>query len=154
MQFERKSFQAQPYLYVAKECSYEGDAIADAMGAAFGEVFGFIAQTGITPLSMPITVYHGMDPKTLRFQSGVFVSEKDAAKAKDPVKAGQLPACDAMTTTHQGPYTNLNQSHGALWKHMEEAGIEGAMPVWEIYVDDPEHTAPDQLRTEIYRAIA
>ena len=55
--------------------------------------------------------------------------------------------------THVGPYSNLNQSHGALWKYMETEGIPGAMPVWEIYIDDPDGTDEDKLRTEIYRAI-
>ena len=154
MEFTRKTFEAQPYLYVAKECSYEGSAIADAMGSAFGDVFGFIGQSGISPLSMPITVYHGMDPNTLRFQSGVFVTQEDADKATGTVKAGLLPAGDAMTTTHVGPYSNMNQSHGALWKHMEDEGIAGTMPVWEIYIDDPDKTDEANLRTEIYRAIS
>lgn len=153
MEFARKTFEAQPYLYIAKETVYDGPKIAQAMGDAFGEVFGFIGQAGITPLSQPITVYHGMDPETLRFQAGVFVTAEDAAKATAPVQAGELPAGDAMSTVHVGPYDNLNQSHGALWKHMEAEGIPGAMPVWEIYIDDPADIDPAKLRTEIYRAV-
>lgn len=153
MEFERKSFDVQHYIYVDKECSYEGSAIADAMGSAFGEVFGFIGQQEIKPLSMPMTVYHGMDPEMLRFQSGAMISSEDAKKATGRVKSGQLPAVDAITTTHVGPYSSLNQSHGALWKYMEAEGIPGAMPIWEIYIDDPDDTEEDKLRTEIYRAI-
>lgn len=36
---------------------------------------------------------------------------------------------------------------------METEGLTGAMPVWEIYVDDPGETPPEAVRTEIYRMI-
>ena len=154
MEISRTTLQAQPYLFVEGECPYEGEKIAEAMGAAFGQVFGFVGEAGIAPQSAPITVYLAMDPSILRFRSGVMVSAEDAKKATGEVQADNLPAGDAMMTTHIGPYSNMNQSHGALWKHMEAEGIEGAMPVWEVYVDDPEDTDEAELRTEIYRAIA
>jgi len=47
----------------------------------------------------------------------------------------------------------LNKTHGALWAHMEAEKIDGAMPVWEVYIDDPGDTPEATLRTEIYRAI-
>ena len=154
MDFERRTLPAQPYLYVEGESPYEGEKIAAAMGAAFGKVFGFVAEAGISPLSAPITVYLGMDPSTLRFRSGVMVSAADAAKADAGVLADELPGGEAMATVHVGPYGKMNETHQALWNHMEEHAIEGAMPVWEVYVDDPEETDEAELRTEIYRAIA
>jgi len=61
MEFTRQTLPAQHYLYVTRECPY-GPEIAEAMGSGFAEVFGFVAENGITPLSMPMSVYHGMDP--------------------------------------------------------------------------------------------
>lgn len=153
MEFIRKTFDAQPYLYVDRECPYDGPKIAEAMGSAFGEMFGFAAQQGITPRSMPMSVYMEMDPAMLRFRGGFLVSAEDAGKASGEVKADTLPAGDAMHALHVGPYMNLNQSHKALWNHMEQTGIPGTMPVWEIYVDDPGEVSEETLRTEIYRAI-
>ena len=40
-----------------------------------------------------------------------------------------------------------------MWQFMSDEGIEGAMPIWEIYVDDPAQVAPEDLRTEIFRAV-
>lgn len=152
MDFARKSLQTQHYIYVDREVPY-GPEIADAMGSAFGEVFGFIGKNGVSPLSMPMSVYTGMDPEILRFRGGVIVSAADAAKASGNIKSDTLPEGDVMHVTHLGPYHNLNKTHQALWKHMETEGIPGAMPIWEIYVDDPGEVAEDQLRTEIYRTI-
>lgn len=152
MEFHRKTLPAQPYLYVDREVPY-GPQIAEAMGSAFAEVFGFVAEHGITPLGMPMSVYLGMDPAILRFRGGVLVSEDDAAKASGPIQRDTLPAGEAMMATHVGGYDTLNKTHQALWSHLETEGLTGAMPIWEIYVDDPGDTSPDELRTEIYRRI-
>ena len=58
MQFERKTFDAQPYVYVEKTCDYS--EIAQNMGDAFGAVFGFFSAHGITPLSAPMSLYTDM----------------------------------------------------------------------------------------------
>ncbi len=155
MTFERKTLPAQPYLYVICESAMEGAAIAEAMGAGFGQVMGFVGQNGITPASMPMSVYTEMPSSgRMTFQCGVMVSAEDAAKATGPILAGELPAGSAMFALHTGPYDRLSQTHNALWDHMKAEGLEAAMPVWEVYVDDPGSTAPDALRTEIFRAIA
>lgn len=152
MEFERVVLEEEPYIYVDKEVPY-GPEIAQAMGAAFGEVFTFATKQGLTPLSAPMSVYVGMDPKILRFRGGVKVSANDAKKVTGPIKADALPAGPVMMGVHKGPYQNLNQSHGAMWDHMKAKDIPGTFPIWEIYIDDPGEVAEDNLRTEIYRAI-
>ena len=107
----------------------------------------------IVPLSMPMSVYIDMDPKILRFRGGVMVASEDAAQASGTLNAATLPAGEAMHVMHVGPYDNLGDTHKAMWDHMKTQGINGTMPVWEIYVDEPGVVAPDALRTEIYCAI-
>lgn len=152
MSFENKSLPAQAYIYVNREVPY-GPEVGPAMGSAFGEVFDFVGQNGLAPLAMPMSVYTGMDSEILRFQGGVIVSAEDAAKASGNIKAGELPAGDVLTTTHVGPYDNLGETHKAMWAYIAENGMEVAMPIWEIYVDDPENVAPEDLKTEIYCAL-
>lgn len=153
MEFVRKSLPAQHYIYVDRECNY-GPEIAEAMGSAFGEVFGFVGENGIAPISMPMSVYTGMDPAKLRFRGAVIVSQEDAAKASGNIKADVLPEGDAMTVTHVGSYMGMGDTHKAMWGHMKEQDIPGTMPVWEIYVDDPTEVDEETLRTEIYCAIS
>lgn len=152
MSFSRKTLEPQHYIYVDREVPY-GPEIGPAMGSAFGEVFGFVAANGITPLAMPMSVYTGMDPDILRFRGGVIVSAEDAGKATGQIKADTLPGGDVMTTTHLGSYDLMSETHKALWAHMEAEGIKGGMPVWEIYIDDPDTVAEADLRTEIYCTI-
>ncbi|MEL6681721.1 MAG: GyrI-like domain-containing protein [Pseudomonadota bacterium] len=152
MTFIRKTLPEQPYLYVERECPY-GPEIAEAMGSGFAAVFGHVSAQGITPLSMPMSIYLGMDPEILRFRAAVMVNAEDAAKADGDVKAATLPAGDAMSTMHLGSYDKMNETHQALWQYMETEKTPAKMPVWEIYIDDPAKTPADKLRTEIYRMI-
>ena len=153
MKFTRKTFAEQPYLYVERECDYDGAKIAEAMGSALTEILSFVGEKHITPLSAPMSIYMSMSPDKLRFRGAVKVTAKDAARAEGTVKSGSLPLGDAMATVHTGPYSHLNVTHQALWKHMEDNAIPAAFPVWEIYIDDPGKVAEDKLRTEIYRKI-
>ena len=154
MTFERKTLPEQHYLYVDREASLSGPEIASAMASGFGELFGFAKEKGVNPLAMPMSVYMEMPAgDKMAFRASVFVSAEDAKRAEGEIKAGVMPAGEVFTTTHIGPYANLNQTHKALWDHIEAQGISKAMPVWEIYVDDPASTEEAELRTEVYRAI-
>lgn len=154
MKIERRTLPEQPYFYVDRE-AVMGPEIGEAMGSGFGEVFGFLGQAGITPAGMPMAIYLEMPSSaTVRFRTGVFVSAEDTAKASGNVKAGVIPAGEAVTATHVGSYSNMNQTHQALWAHCDEVGYTKAMPVWEVYVDDPGEVEGEKLRTEIYRRVA
>lgn len=155
MQIEEKTFKKQHYIYVAGQAPMmDAKAIAHAMGSAFGQAFGFLNSAEITALSSPISVYTKMPGAKMKFRCGFFVSREDAKKAEGDVKAGKIPPCTALHALHVGPYRNMNQTHGAIWAHAKANGLASAMPVWEIYIDDPEKTPPEELRTEIYHSLA
>lgn len=151
MNIEKKILDEQHYLYVDRECAFEPQSISEAMGSGFGEVFGFAGQHAITPRSMPMSLYVEMPSDKLRFRAGMLVSAEDAARSEGDVKAGLIPAGEALTATHVGPYSSLSQSHRALWDYADAEGLIKAFPVWEIFVDDPQETKEDELRTEIFR---
>jgi len=153
LDFTRLTLPEEPYLYVERECPFEGPKIAAAMGSAFAEVAAFLKAKGIAPAGPPMSVYLGMDPTALRFRGAMAVAPGEVARAEGAVRAGVLPAGEAMRVTHLGAYANLNLTHRALGSHMEAAGIPAAFPIWEKFLDDPREVAEDRLRTEIFRAI-
>jgi len=147
MAFERKTLPAQTYVYVERTTPMA--QIAEAMGSGFGEVFGTLGAKGITPLSMPMSVYYEMaDPMT--FRVGAMVSEEDAAASG--LASDVLPT-EVVEGLHTGPYSGLGQTHQALWGHMEAEGMSPISPVWEVYLDDPTDTDEASLRTAIFRAV-
>ncbi len=154
MDFVRKTLPEQHYIYVEREASMTGTEIADAMASGFGEVFSFKEKNGVKPLSMPTAIYMDMpDGEKMMFRAGFFVSAEDAARAEGQIQSGVMPAGEAFMATHVGPYAKLHETHKALWDHMEAEGVERAMPVWEVYIDDPTTVPEMEIRTEVFRAI-
>ena len=148
-------FDEQSYVYVEGEAPMtDGAAIADAMGAAFGAAFQGIETHGMTPLSAPMTVYTDMPGPKMTFRSGFIVSKDDAAKASGDLKSDTLPAGDALHALHTGPYAKMSETHQTMWGEVKSRGLTPKMPVWEIYIDDPQETDEASLRTEIYHALA
>jgi len=55
-------------------------------------------------------------------------------------------------TTHFGPYSKLGDTYAALcgqWAPNSGYGIRSA-PCFEMYLTDPENTAPEDLVTDVY----
>ena len=153
MKFERVTLPEQPYMYVERACPMA--EIGQHMGTAFTELFDFFARHGIQPQGGPMAVYPSMpSADTVRFRCGALVRAEDLGKGERMVQGGTLPEGPAMKTVHVGPYSTLNQTHGALWDHITEEDLDAAMPVWEIYIDDPQKTPEGDLRTEVYRALS
>lgn len=152
MEFQRVAVPQRPYVFVARETGY-GPEIGASMAEAFGRLMSIVAAQGITPSSAPMAIYLGMDPAVLRYRAAIAVREADADRLGADVDRDTLPAGQAVMTRHLGPYVNLNQTHRALWSHMEETGLKGAFPIWETYLNDPTTTAPEDLVTEVWRMV-
>jgi len=48
----------------------------------------------------------------------------------------QLPALECAVLVHQGPFTELDQTYGALGTYVSEQGIGAPGPIRELYPDD------------------
>lgn len=155
MDIKRISLPEQHYLYVDRDAAFATPgAIAEAMASGFGAVFAFARAKGISPLTMPSSIYIEMPAgDVMKFRAAFFVSAEDATKAEGDIKAAIMPAGDALTATHVGGYASLNLTHRAIWDHMDANGLAKGMPVWEIYVDDPTTVAEADCRTDLYRRI-
>ncbi|MCW2306275.1 GyrI-like domain-containing protein [Rhodobium gokarnense] len=154
MKFEMTEVSERPYLYVERTTGMDPDEIGAAMGAAFGEVAGFLQEHGIMATSAPLSAYYEYDPEKLTFRAGFPVAPADLERASGNVEAGTLPGGRVMTFTHVGPYSRLRDSYAALMAHMAENGLEFGGPAWEVYVDDPAKVPEEDLHTLVYVSIA
>ncbi|MEM6666656.1 MAG: GyrI-like domain-containing protein, partial [Pseudomonadota bacterium] len=130
MDIQQITLPEQHYIYVERSSTMDGEEIAAAMGSGFGEVYGFTQAKGIDPLAMPMAVYVDMpsDGK-MSMRLGFFVSPEDTGKVEGEIKSAVMPAGKAVKAVHVGPYAGLNQTHGAVWAHIEAEGLGQAMPV-------------------------
>ncbi len=122
---------------------------------AWGRVCAWAGQNGAFG---PDTRMLGMawdDPREvpaekLRYDACLTVSPE--LKASGEVKIREQRPGRYAKTLHVGPYENFEQTYDALLAWIPTQGLapEPDRPALEFYLNDPQSTPPEQLRTEIY----
>jgi AraC family transcriptional regulator len=122
---------------------------------AFGRLGAIAGPAGLFgPDTRMIGIYHD-DPEStpeaeLRADAGITVP------AGVPIPTGleeiTIPGGSYAVTTHVGPYATLGETWSRLMgEWLPQSGRRvGRGFTYELYVDDPMRTRPEQLRTEIY----
>lgn len=121
------------------------------LGRIAGPLFGM-------PSAAMIALYHdapeSMPPDQLRADAGVVV--RDGVALPEGVTELRIPAGRYAQHTHVGPYTEL----GDVWARLMGGWLPASgyrlddRPSFELYRNTPMDTPADQLRTELYVAIA
>lgn len=143
---------------------YEGsstmdpEAIKNAMGRAFQALQHGADALGVTFAGPPRAIYHTYEPDRIRWTLAfpIAAAPEGATEAGD-VSVGDMPGGRALRFTHTGPYDDLPGTYGEITSWMIEQGHMASeadwalfTPMWEEYVDDPESTPPETLRTFVY----
>ena len=121
----------------------------ETMGMLFGELHGYVQQSGQAPAGMPFAIYHEMHGGTVDLECGMPVASP--LDGTDRIRAGELPSGKAATVTHTGHYEQLRHTWEALTAWMKSEGLEPAGAPWEVYVTDPgREPDPAKWRTDIF----
>jgi hypothetical protein len=72
--------------------------------------------------------------------------------ARGDIVIAELPACEAASTAHFGPYGGLGAAHSAIQRWCETNGRSLAGACWEIYGHwkDEWNDAPSKIRTDVF----
>ena len=108
-EFETRQIDARPILGIRATVTME--KIGEVMGPLFGEVYGYIQQSGQEPAGMPFSIYYSMDSDMIDLECGMPVTSPMEGEGR--VKAGELPGGTVATVTHMGPYEALRQDVGS-----------------------------------------
>jgi len=89
-------------------------------------------------------------PDKIRYDACVTVDEHFAPAGDVGVQT--IPGGEHAMTTHFGPYSNLGKTYSALLgQWLPRSGRElGASPCFEVYLNAPDSTEPEDLLTDIY----
>jgi effector-binding domain-containing protein len=136
---------ARPTLVVRARAAVE--RLPQVLGPAWGAVMAHAAEAGAAPTDAPFVAYHNMDMTDLDLEIGFTFPRPIAGGAG--VEAGATSAGQAAQCIHVGPYDQLRSSYQVLESWMTERGLKHAGPAYEYYLDDPQVTAPEELRTRI-----
>ena len=147
LEFSTIQIEPQPILGIRAQAKMQD--LPSLMGPLFGEVFGYVNESGQQPAGMPFSRYHSMDNESVDMECGLPVAS--ALDGTPRIQSGELPGGTAATVVHKGPYEGLPQTWTALVEWMGSQGLRPAGPPWEVYLTDP-GAEPDQSkwRTQIF----
>lgn len=137
-------------LVMKRKCDYPN--VPSVMKEMLEGVGQYIVQNKIEKAGEPLAVYHEWGSSGVVMDVGTPVVK--AQKGSGEVEYSTIPGAKALKITHYGDYSELNQSHGKIFKYMKDNNIEAGGSPWEQYMTDP-RTEPDKSRwqTEIYHPI-
>lgn len=130
---EKKKVASVPFLYMSRQVKPE--AIAEALASIFGPVFQYVMANGIQFAGRPTARYASYGPGLVTLEAGMPIV--GTASVEGELLFGSLYGGEVATTTHKGPYENLNLAHEAIqyWIKENKEQTDGAP--WEAYVTDP-----------------
>ncbi|MEX1333711.1 MAG: GyrI-like domain-containing protein [Candidatus Limnocylindrales bacterium] len=126
--------------------------IGPAMAEAFPKLFHAVASAGMEPAGTPLARYYEFGETSTTFECALPVPR--AFTAAGEIEPSTVGGGDAAFALHVGPYDTIGETWGRLMAWVAEQGRTPAGPTWEVYIDDPQEVAVDQLKTELYVPLA
>jgi effector-binding domain-containing protein len=140
---EYKELPAQPILVVRVRTHVE--ELPQVFGQWYGAIAGYLAELGETPAGAPFAVYYNMDMQDLDMGIGFPVAR--SLPAKGEIVPGEIPGGSYATCLYTGPYSELGLAYDALNQWVAEKGYTPSGVVYEMYLDDPSQTPPQEMKT-------
>ena len=128
------------------------DGIGPAMGEAFPKIYHAVVSSGVQPAGMPLARYFDFGEETTTFECAIPVPAPFTAAGE--VGPSEVGGGEAAFALHIGPYATIGQTWAALNAWVTEQGRSAAGPFWEVYLDDPQETSENELKTELYIPLA
>ena len=139
---ERK---AQDVLSVRTKASVQD--LPQVMGKVYGNIAQYLGEMGECPAGPPFATYYNMDMQNLDVEIGFPVSKN--LQGKNDIKASKIPAGEYASCVFTGPYSDIEPAYNALSHWIKENRYEVTGIAYEFYLNDPDVTPPNELKTEI-----
>jgi AraC family transcriptional regulator len=126
------------------------------IGQAFGRLGGMLK--GAPPAGAQMVALYHDDPAATaptQLRSDAALTLPTGVPTPDGLIEQRIPAGRYAVTTHKGPYEGLPATWAALkndW--LTASGHRVGYPSYEIYLNNPTTTKPEDLLTEIYLRLA
>jgi effector-binding domain-containing protein len=121
--------------------------IAKLFGAGYREITDILRSQGLNPAGPPFARYFNMEMEALDIEFGFPVP--GSADGSGRVIKSSTPSGKAVSCIYIGPYAEIEPAYDALMKWASDNGFSLGGEAYEIYLNDPAHTPPEQLRTQV-----
>lgn len=142
---EVKEKKAQPILSVRTKSAVQD--LPQVLGKYYGAIAQYLGELGENPAGPPFVAYYNMDMQNLDIEIGFPVSKNLAGK--EDIKMSEIPSGKFASCIYIGPYNEIEPAYNELNRWIEENGYESTEVAYEIYLNDPSLTPPEDLKTEI-----
>jgi DNA-binding transcriptional MerR regulator len=122
--------------------------IVQTIGECFGELMGYVQEHGLQMAGPPFIAY----PDRIHEEEGTIECCFPIAGAAEPqgrVEPRHYAGGPVAWTRHVGPYDQVGAAYAALDAWVAENERQVAGPPREVYLNDPQTTAPEDLLTEV-----
>ena len=144
-QCEAKEQPAQPTLSIRTRTPVQD--LPQELGKAYGAIGQYLGELGEQPVGPPFAAYYNLDMQDLDVEIGFPVSRR--LPGKDDIEASQIPGGKVATCIYTGPYSEMEPAYDALSQWIEDNGYQATGVAYEMYLDDPAQTPPQEPKTQI-----
>ena len=122
----------------------------EVVGDGLCQVAGWAGPRGLVR-GPPLGIYHDSPkdaaPEELRSTLGCPVPE--GTQGEGEVRIEVMEPRQEAVLMYKGPYQGMEHAYNRLFDAIFSGGYRPAGPCMEIYISDPQETAPEDLMTEI-----
>lgn len=141
--------------YVGIEAQSSVEQMHESMGSTFPKLDQLATSANLSRTSVPAgSIYNDMNIKTqhCRYTAIIPVADTSTVTSAESMITGTIGSSKAIKVTHRGAYTHLGNSWGAAmsFQRYKKHKMLKAQPPFELYINDPQTTAEEDLVTEIY----
>lgn len=135
----------RPTLSIRTTASVQG--LPQALGQAYGAIAQYLGESGEFPAGPPFVAYYNMDMENLDVEIGFPVSRKVPGRGN--IQDREIPTGKYASCLYTGPYNEIGAAYQALSEFVARSGYEATGVSYEMYLNDPKETSPQELRTQV-----
>ena len=147
---ELKELAPTPALFI--RASTTMSELGSLFESGYHDILQLLASQQKAPSGPPFARYFGMSAGTFEIEFGFPV--ENGVEGDGKIVTGSTPSGKAASCMYIGPYGEIEAAYDALMKWVDDNGFALNGEAYEIYLDNPAETPPDQLRTRIYLMLA
>ncbi len=141
--------KAQDFAYVDADTTDDDASIAKAVVEAQGVVRAFLTRNALTSAGPLFAIIQKQEANRISLRVGIPFTGP-APTTQIEAKTGKTPEGAALKVTNVGQRDVMRPIYARIDAYVAAHRLERSGGSWEVYLDDPATTPPDQMRTAIY----
>jgi effector-binding domain-containing protein len=149
MPYEVQITEVNPQPVAAVRIHTDIGQIADDIASGFRTLVHGIGSASLSPSGAPLIVYHDVIDEQTDGDVEICVPVNGQVGTDSEVYGRELEGGTMASTIHRGPYREIAPAYHTITSWISEHGHEIVGPPGEVYLNDPQTVAEDELLTRV-----